>query len=153
MIFQLSLLVLFGLASLWVSIGRVFFGAGGWFMLFMLPTVTPIIAVYGITIGVIVIVRYVKTGYVLARWTAASYFATLLCLFVFGLTIVDFGDAPDSVGSVITHAFNAQAGDFVWSLNDTAAWGSGALAVVLMILSPVLMAIQWRGATPPRPAA
>ncbi len=137
--FQDLLWIWFGLAAAWASIGRFFLGAGGWYGVIMLFTVLPLVALYGVVISVAVYQRCTKRGQLIQRGAAASLIASLIGLVVAGFTIVDGGDSPDSLGSLLTLALHADPEGPIGQASMLVAYAAIIVAAVGMLTALVLV--------------
>lgn len=87
----------------WVWIGRLVFGVGGWFMLILIPAVL----VLAVMLLVTTVLALTQDGSP-KRLTGAQTTAQLLVwagLFVLGAVMPDFGDTDDSARSLLTQVF------------------------------------------------
>ena len=115
------------LLLLWAWLGRVLFGVGGWFLMFLPLFVGPWIL---LALGLTSVLAYTREqrprGF--TRWETLSVLTLWLGLVGVGFFVVDFGDAPGSDMSILTElAGRSQANlDLSWNL----AVVSGAMAVV-----------------------
>lgn len=87
----------------WLWIGRVLFGVGGWFILILLPVALLALVALLVTaaLGLTQVSRprRLTTPQAIAQWTVWAG------LFGAGLVMPDFGDAPDSEISALTQVF------------------------------------------------
>jgi hypothetical protein len=147
-VFQSLLWLWFGLAVVWASIGRFFLGAGGWYGIIMLFTVLPVGLIYAVVISVVVHLRHTKQGQLIQRWTATSLVASLVGLVVAGFTIVDGGDSPDSLGSLLTNALRVDPEGPIGQASMLIAYAALLVAAVGMLAGLVLVNVE-----KPHPAA
>ena len=122
----------------WVWIGRVLVGSGGWWILIFLVSVVPVLIVaLTVTTVLAMLQRQPKST---GRLTVPQFWALIgvwVSLFGFGLFIVDFGDSTDSYSSAFSQLFgrgvidvsNALSG--VFFVLSLCAWV--ALLVLLII--------------------
>lgn len=147
-VFQALLWLWFGLAVTWASIGRFFLGAGGWYGIIMLFTVLPLGLLYGVVISIVVHQRCTKLGQRIQRWTTVSLVASLVGLVVAGFTIVDGGDSPDSLGSLLTNALHVDPEGPIGQASMLIAYAALLVAAVGMLAGLVLVNVE-----KPHPAA
>lgn len=88
----------------WVWIGRVVFGVGGWFLFIFLFTVVPVVL---IALTITTVLAYTQHGRprALTGFQAGAQVVTWLALLAFGAFCPDFGDTTESEMSVLTQAF------------------------------------------------
>ena len=91
------------LLVVWVWIGRITFGVGGWFILILLP----VAAVLAIALLATTILAYTQPGRPrsLTRVQAVTQLMTWTGMLGFGLFVPDFGDTEDSYLSFLTQVF------------------------------------------------
>jgi hypothetical protein len=129
--------LLVALAAVWIGIGRAFLGSGGWLLMFLAPVV-PVMLIYaGIASSIINALAKDAVVAFDARLRALSV-ASVAMLFVFGFTVVDFGDSTDSVTSVLSQSlrvlgFGADTSTIV-NVSGLLALTSGTLGVVLTLI-------------------
>lgn len=131
--------LLVSLAAVWIGIGRAFAGSGGWLLMFLAP-VAPVMLIYaGIASAAIRGLARDSIPIFDAKLRALSI-TSVVMLFTFGFTVVDFGDTNDSVSSVLLQLLRLMgvAGDTGLILNI-----SGLLAVVSAALGVFLTLIVW----------
>lgn len=115
------------LLIVWVWIGRIVFGVGGWFLLILLVTVVPVLLV-GLLITTVL--AFTQEGRP-RRLTPLQTWAQLvvwLGLLVGGAFMPDFGDTDDSQLSLLTQVFGYSDGLF--DLSFSIAVGAGLVSVV-----------------------
>lgn len=110
------------LLLLWVWMGRLLFGVGGWFVLILPLMVGPFVLI-GLAISTVVTFAVATRP---RRFTPAQVVAHLAMwcgFFGFGLFLPDFGDAPDSGLSFLTQVFGRsdQLMDLSWTLTGVFA--------------------------------
>lgn len=120
---------------IWVAIGRVFFGIGGWMVLLSVPL--------GFLTFIILLVMYFLTPKypdefgrsVVTRKSAYFYSAIYVSLFLFEIFFVDGGDTIESVNSIATKflgvILNEQISSFLFEVFIICA---GLLAVIFMVM-------------------
>lgn len=141
-VFQTLLWLWFGLAVTWASIGRFFLGAGGWYGIIMLFTVLPLGLLFGLVISVVVYRRCTKQGQLIQRWTTVSLGASLVGLIVAGFTIVDGGDSPDSLGSLLTLALHADPEGPIGQVSMLIAYAAAIISAIGMLAGLVLVFVE-----------
>jgi hypothetical protein len=115
------------LLLLWAWLGRVLFGVGGWFLMFLPLFVGPwIILALGLT-SVLAYTREQRPR-AFTRWETISVLTMWMGLLGVGFFIVDFGDAPGSDMSILSELAGHSQANIDLSLNLAVA--SGAIAFV-----------------------
>ncbi|MCW2772540.1 MAG: hypothetical protein JWN91_866 [Nocardioides sp.] len=119
------------LLVVWVWIGRIVFGVGGWFILILLVSAVPVLLV---ALLVTTLLAYTQHGRPRSLTTtqATAQLATWLALFVFGAFMPDFGDTEDSQLSLLTQVFGYS--DALFDLSFTIALVAGGAAVVAYVV-------------------
>lgn len=119
------------LLAVWVWIGRIVFGVGGWFILLLLP----VAAVLAIALLVTTILAYTQPGRPrsLTRVQAVGQLLTWTGMLGFGLFVPDFGDAEDSYLSLLTQVLGYS--DSVMSIS----WAVTAIFAALTIVGYVVL--------------
>jgi len=126
----------------WVWMGRILFGAGGWFFLiFMVSVVPALLVALGVTSVLAILQRLpASTG----RLNAPQFWTLLgvwVSMFGFGFFIVDFGDTPDSYAS----AFSRIAGPATLDTSNTLSGIFFVLTIAAYIALLVLLIIGMQG--------
>lgn len=122
---QRRLILLLCLMVVWITIGRAFFGVGGWLLFVGFLFYMPWAGVY-ITVTGLMLRHKNQQGYVMSKPVQRAFIGLLFCMFVAGLTMVEFGDAPNSTQSLLAAIMGQPPGD-----------GSGAIVQVSSIIANV----------------
>jgi hypothetical protein len=119
------------LLVVWVWIGRIVFGVGGWFILILLLSAVPVLLV---ALLVTTLLAYTQHGRPRSLTTtqATAQLATWVALFVLGAFMPDFGDTEDSQLSLLTQVFGYS--DALFDLSFTIALVAGGAAVVAYVV-------------------
>ncbi|OFE16266.1 hypothetical protein BA895_19630 [Humibacillus sp. DSM 29435] len=88
----------------WVWIGRAAFGNGGWMTLILLVTVIPVVAL-ALALTTLLSFRRRPAPRALTARQVRAQLVTWAGLFVVGLFMYDFTDAPESDKTVLTQLF------------------------------------------------
>ena len=115
------------LLVVWVWIGRVVFGVGGWFLLIYLVSVVPVLLI-GLLLTTILAFTQEERPRRLTGLQALAQVVTWLGMFGFGLFSPDFGDTEDSATSLLTQVFGYS--DSLYDLSFTLTFAAGAVTVV-----------------------
>lgn len=116
----------------WVWIGRIVFGVGGWFFLIL----APVAALLAIALLVTTILAYTQHGRPrsLTRLQGVAQLVTWGGMFGFGLFIPDFGDTEESYVSFLSRVFGFS--DAVMNLS----WTLTQVFAVVTLVGYVLLA-------------
>jgi len=127
----------------WVWFGRIFFGAGGWFLLILLYVLPFVLVALVIT----TVLGFTLSGRprALTRSQAIVHLVVWAAMFAFGFFLVDFGDMEDSDVSAFTQVVGRN--DVTLSISWTVTAISTVVAVVAWIVLLVLMLAQRRNRT------
>ncbi len=127
----------------WVWFGRIFFGAGGWFLLILLYVLPFVLVALVIT----TVLGFTLSGRprALTRSQAIVHLVVWAAMFAFGFFLVDFGDMEDSDVSAFTQVVGRN--DVTLSISWTVTAISTVVAVVAWIVLLVLMLAQRRSRT------
>jgi hypothetical protein len=128
----------------WVWIGRVVFGVGGWFILLMLPVA--VVLAIGLLVTTILAFTQGGSPKALTGAQTGAQLLTWLGLLGFGLFLPDFGDTDDSARSVLTQLFGYS--DDLYDAGFVVALAFGVLALVAYLVLLVLLIARRRAATP-----
>lgn len=111
----------------WVWLGRIVFGVGGWFMLLFLFTVVPVVL---IALLLTTILAFTQRGRprALTPFQAWAQLITWLALLGFGAFMPDFGDTEESQLSLLTQIFGYS--DSLFDVSFTIAIAAAAVAIV-----------------------
>jgi len=124
----------------WVWFGRLFFGAGGWFLLIMLY------ALPFLFLGLLATTLIGFLGADKTRALTSSQAVTQLVMWAgllgFGFFLVDFGDMEDSDLSAFTQVVGRN--DVTLSISWTMAIVSACVAVVAWMVLLILLIVQKR---------
>jgi hypothetical protein len=102
---------------LWVGFGRAFFGAMGWYVIVLtVPILMPALLISLMDLRKRIDANGAKETKSVSQPQALLFLLLYLASFLFGLTLVDGGDTPESGGSALTKLFGAS--EFVPSGND-----------------------------------
>jgi hypothetical protein len=114
------------LLVVWVWIGRIVFGVGGWFIVILLP----VVAVLAILLLVTTILAHTQHGRprALTRLQSRAQLATWAGMLGFGLFIPDFGDTDDSYLSFLSQVLGYS--DAVMSASWVVTTAFAALTLV-----------------------
>lgn len=123
----------------WVWLGRIVFGVGGWFFVLFMFTVVPVVL---IALLVTTIFAYTQDGRPrsltpLQTW---SQVLTWLALFAFGAFMPDFGDTEDSQRSLLTQAFGYSDDLYNLGFGIAAVAGLGAIAAYVTLFVSLVFA-------------
>ncbi|WP_243057525.1 hypothetical protein [Nocardioides sp. SR21] len=115
----------------WVWMGRIVFGVGGWFLLVFLFSVVPVVL---IALLISTILAYTQDGRprALTTFQAWAQMITWLALFAFGAFMPDFGDTEDSQLSLLTQLFGYS--DDLYDLSFGIALGAALAAIVAYLV-------------------
>jgi hypothetical protein len=124
----------------WVWFGRLFFGAGGWFLLILL---------YVLPFVFLALLATTLLGFLgtqppraLTRSQAVAQLVVWAAMWGFGFFIVDFGDMEDSDLSAFTQVVGRN--DVTLGISWTVAIASAVVAVVAWVVLLVLLIAQKR---------
>jgi hypothetical protein len=111
----------------WVWLGRIIFGVGGWFLLIFLVSVVPVLLV---ALLVSTILAFTQPGRPrsLTRTQAVAQVVTWLGMVGFGAFMPDFGDTDDSYLSLLTQVFGRS--DTLLTLSWAIVLAFGAVTIV-----------------------
>lgn len=125
----------------WVWIGRIVFGVGGWFVLLLLVSVVPVLL---IAFLVTTILAFTQPGRPRALTTGQAWaqIVTWLGLLVAGAFMIDFADNDDSQRSLLTQAFGYS--DDLYDLSFLITIAAAGVAVVGYVVLLVLLAFVRR---------
>ena len=115
----------------WVWMGRIVFGVGGWFFLIFMVSLVPALL---IAFLVTTILAFTQQGRPrsLTRMQALAQVLTWLGLLIFGAFVPDFGDTEDSQLSLLTQVFGYS--DDLFDVSFTIAILAGALAIIAYLV-------------------
>lgn len=122
---------------LWVWMGRVVFGVGGWFLFILAFSVVPLML---LAFTVSTVLAYTQHGRPRSLTTAQAWaqLATWFALLLTGAVIPDFGDAPDSEMSALTQVFGWSRSTLDLSYNLALAFaGVSVVAYVVLLVTLV----------------
>lgn len=86
---------------MWIWVGRIFFGAGGWFLLVIPLMAGPFIAVALLVVEIVTLTTRRRPGEFTTGQTI-SHVVLWAAMFGIGLCLVDFGDTEESAASAFT---------------------------------------------------
>ncbi len=140
--FPLLLLIAFLFAAIWVGVGRLTFGVFGWMAFITLFMFTPIIALYGIIVSIIVAVR--QRTYRFRKWGPFMTWVviTLAALFCVGFFMPDGGDTPESLGSGLSVMLLDRTNAAWVGISGTVMMLSAFIAVVSGLIALVLACVE-----------
>ncbi len=118
---------------LWVWIGRIVFGVGGWFFLIFLVSVVPVLLVALTLTTVLAYTQHGRPRSLTAVQTWAQL-ATWLCLLLLGAFTPDFGDAPGSETSLLTQALGWSQERYDLSFDLMVGFAVASCAAYLVLL-------------------
>ena len=118
----------------WVWFGRIFFGAGGWFLLILLY-VLPFVFV-ALLVTTILGLTLPGRPRALTRSQAAVHLVLWGAMFGFGFFLVDFGDMENSDVSAFTQIVgrNDATLSISWTMTGICAMATVAAWIVLLVL-------------------
>jgi hypothetical protein len=125
----------------WVWIGRIVFGAGGWFFVILLVSVVPVLLVALLITTLIGFVGANKPR-ALTRSQAVTQLAMWAGMLIFGFFLVDFGDVDGSDLSAFTQVVGRN--EVTLSISWTMAGVGAAVTVVAWLVLLVLLLTQKR---------
>ena len=127
----------------WVWFGRIFFGAGGWFLLILLYVLPFVLVALVIT----TVLGFARSGSprALTRSQGVVHLVLWGAMLGFGFFLVDFGDMEGSDLSAFTQVVGRN--DVTLSISWTMAGICALTAVVAWIVLLVLMIAQRRSRT------
>jgi hypothetical protein len=127
------------LVVVWVWMGRVVFGVGGWFLLVFLLSVVPVLLVALLVTTILAFTQHGRPRS-LTRLQACAQLATWVCLVLGGAFCPDFGDTPDSYTALLTRVFGRSDGllDLSWTL--TLGFAAAAVAAYVVLLGSLVLA-------------
>ena len=128
----------------WVWFGRIFFGAGGWFLLILLYVLPFVLAALVIT--TVLGFALSSPPRALTRSQAVVHLVLWGSMLAFGFFLVDFGDMEDSDLSAFTQVVGRN--DVTLSISWSMAAISAFAAVVAWVVLLVLMLAQRRKRAP-----
>lgn len=123
----------------WVWMGRIVFGVGGWFLFIFLVSVVPILLAGLVVTTVLAYTQHGRPRSLTAFQTWAQL-ATWLCLFLFGAFTPDFGDAPDSELSLLTQVFGWSRSLLDLSYDLMVGFGAASFVAYLVLLLSLVLA-------------
>lgn len=87
----------------WVGLGRIFFGVGGWLILATLFLLTPVLFFILAVLSVLTLTRQdVRATSKLTPAESLLWIGVIVSSILFELTLIDGGDTQESVNSVLT---------------------------------------------------
>ena len=125
----------------WVWIGRIVFGAGGWFFLILLISVVPVVLV-ALLITTILSFRGSDAPHALNPSQALAQLVVWGGMLAFGFFLVDFGDTSDSELSAFTQVVGRN--DNTLALSWTLTSASAIVTVVAWMALLVMLLAQRR---------
>ncbi len=115
----------------WVWIGRIVFGVGGWFFLIFLVSVVPALLL-GLLLTTVLALTQEGRPRALTPLQAWAQVVTWLGLVVLGAFMPDFGDTEDSQLALLTQVFGYS--DALFDLSFTIALVGAGIAVVAWVV-------------------
>lgn len=139
---------------IWIGIGRLLFGAGGWLMLITLFLLTPVLFIWLLVLAIATLARHdVRDNKALPLRDAKIFAVVYGAMVLFGFFLVDVGDTEDSVGS----AFSMLLGHHLVGLSVVLAVMTGFVSFVALLIASMLtirsLTQSRRKPTPPDPKA
>jgi ABC-type sugar transport system permease subunit len=116
---------------IWIWIGRVVFGVGGWFIVIFLISIVPVVLIALILTTVLAFTQDGRPRS-LTRVQAWAQLLTWVGLLGFGAFCPDFADTDDSHTSLLTQAFGHS--DALLDLSYTVTIGFAVLTVVAYVV-------------------
>jgi len=137
------------LLLLWAWLGRVLFGVGGWFLLFLPIFVGPWVLLALALTSLLAYTREQRPR-AFTRWETISVLTLWVGLFGVGMFVVDFGDAPGSDMSILSElaGYSQATIDLSWGL----AVASGIVAAAGWLGLIVLLLLDRYRASAPAPS-
>lgn len=127
------------LLIVWVWLGRMVFGVGGWFLLILLVSVVPVMLV-GMLITTILAFTQDGRPRALTPLQAAAQLVTWAGLFVLGSFMPDFGDTDDSQLSLLTQVFGYSEALYDLSFLIALVGAVAAVAAYAVLLGALIFA-------------
>jgi hypothetical protein len=125
------------LLLLWAWLGRLLFGVGGWFLLFLPVFVGPWVLLALALTSLLAYTREQRPRS-FTRWETISTLALWVGLLGIGVFVVDFGDAPGSEMSILTELAGQSPSmvDLSWSLSVASGIvaAAGWLGLICLLL-------------------
>jgi hypothetical protein len=127
------------LVVVWVWMGRVAFGVGGWFLVVFLFSVIPVLLVALVVTTILAVTQHGRPRS-LTRLQAWAQLATWLFLVLGGALCPDFGDTADSYTSLLARVFGRSHRmlDLSWTL--TLGFAAAAVAAYVVLLGSLVLA-------------
>lgn len=119
------------LLVIWVWIGRLLFGSGGWVMVVMVVTVLPVLLIALLVTTILGFSAHRRPRSLTAS-QAAAQLVMWAGMLVFGFFIVDFGDTDESISSVFSRLVGN--GDSAQSISWIVAGISGLVVVAAWVV-------------------
>ncbi|WP_051551748.1 hypothetical protein [Nocardioides sp. URHA0020] len=133
------------LLLVWVWIGRIVFGVGGWFFVIFLVSVIPVLLIGLLATTVLAYTQHGRPRS-LTPMQAWAQVLTWVGLLGFGAFCPDFGDTEDSHISLLTQVLGAS--DAVLDLSYTITIAFAGLAFVAYVVLLATLIFARRGETP-----
>ena len=135
------------LLVVWVWVGRIVFGVGGWFFVIFLVSVVPVLL---IALILTTVLAYTQNGRPrsLTPVQAWAQLLTWIGLLGFGAFCPDFGDTEDSQLSLLTQVFGQSDSLYDLSFTVTIAFGLLAVAAYVALLTALVFARRDQVSTP-----
>ncbi|RLV51124.1 hypothetical protein D9V37_04185 [Nocardioides mangrovicus] len=127
---------------IWVWIGRVVFGVGGWFILILMPVA--LLLLVGLVATTILAWTQDGRPRSLTRGQSVAQIITWVGMLGFGAFLPDFGDTDDSYTSLLSQLFGRS--DSLNSVSFTIAVAFGVAAVIGYLVLLVLLIARRRTA-------
>lgn len=127
------------LLIVWVWLGRMVFGVGGWFLLILLVSVVPVMLV-GMLITTILAFTQDGRPRALTPLQAVAQLVTWAGLFVLGSFMPDFGDTDDSQLSLLTQVFGYSEALYDLSFLIALVGAVAAVAAYAVLLGALIFA-------------
>lgn len=132
----------------WVWIGRIVFGVGGWFFLIFLGTVVPVLLIALLVTTILALTQHGRPRALTVSQTVAQLM-TWLGLLVWGAFQPDFADNDNSHISLLTQVFGAS--DSMLSASYLIVLVAGLSTVAAYVVLLVMLIVERRAATPGAP--
>lgn len=134
----LILQILAFVLPLWLTIGRSFFGSGGWMTLIYIFTVAPFLFVFLFILSVLLIKRYdVRLTKLVSPADVVLLLGVYVSTFLHGFFLVDGGDTQESVNSVASKYFG-----FSHDISQVLSNTFFALAAILLLACVILFTAE-----------
>jgi len=112
--------ILLLLISIWIAVGRMFLGSGGWAILITVFVTFPILVLYTIVVTTIISRRYSTSNYSFSAVMKIFIYSLLISGFIWGLTLIDSADTGGASSALLSQ-FGIDStnneGSLLWVIN------------------------------------